>query len=579
VLPVRVTRGPRGEGGFARSGALLLAASLLAAVAATWPLALSPGGTVPQGTELTATPTLHDLWTLWWVAERAAHGFRDFWNAPIFHPQQGALAFSDPLILLGLASSPLWWSGLPPAICYNATLIAVLTLNGVCSGRLVLALGGGRLAAALGAVLATALPFAAKMAGVLTVLPWFGLLLAVEGLVRFASRGSLGAAGLAAAGFLIQCLASEQLALLGAPLVLLAALAALAEQGFSRLPVRRLALAFALAAGLALAVLLPVVREHRAPGFRRSESVVSLGSARPADFLTRPFTSPYSIPPREPLDRDTGGLFPGFILLALGGAGALDGLRSRRRWTLVLIVAAAAAAALALGLNAQLWGWKPFAALRAVVPGLAALRSPFRSAAVFQAVLAVLAALGIDAAARRSRGRAVKAAVVCLAALAAIENLCLPARLLPVPASPRTAWSAWLRSQPRGTTVVAHVPFPAGNATAAFETEAWRMFRQIDHRTPMLNGYAAYFPPLYDAMQRLLREEFPSYRSLCALHELAGADTLVVDRRWLEDNASRFADREVRRLLLPAYSDAEAAIFRLRPSPSDCRPAGEPRNP
>jgi len=550
---------------------LLGAVSLLAAMIATWPMALAPGTAVPRGTELAATPILHDLWTLWWVAERAAHGFTGLWDAPIFFPQTGAFTFSDPLILLGAAAAPLWLLGLPPAICYNVTLLAVIGLNGICAGRLVLALGGGRFAALLGAVLATTLPFAAKMAGVLTVLAFFGLLLAVEGLVRFAREGSRAAAGWAAAGFSIQCLTSTQIALLGVPLLLLAALTALAERRYARLSVRRLALAFALAGAVVLLVMLPLIRAHRGPGFQRSEAAVSIGSARPADFLTRPFSSPFSLPPRESLERDPSGLFPGLVLLVLAGAGALDGLRLRRRWTLVLIAAGLAAGATALGLNLNLAGWRPFAWLRDVVPGLGGIRSPFRSVIILQAVLAVLAAFGLDAAARISRRLGWRAAVLCVALLGAVENLCVPAPLLAIPRTAQTALSSWLRSQPAGT-VVAHLPLPERDETAAFEKETWRMFRQIDHGKPMLNGYAAFFPPLYDALRRLAGEEFPSYRTLCALHEGAGVDTVVVDRRWLVDHSSRFGGREVRRLLWPAYQDGEVAVFRLRPAPSDCRP-------
>ena len=89
----------------------------------------------------------------------------------------------------------------------------------------------------------------------------------------------------------------------------------------------------------------------------------------------------------------------------------------------------------------------------------------------------------------------------------------------------------------------------------------------------MVNGYAGFFPPLYDALQRLMNEEFPSYRSLCALHELGRADTVVVDRRWLSGNAAGLESPDVGRLLLPAYQDREVAIYRLRPGPGDCRAA------
>jgi hypothetical protein len=114
-----------------------------------------------------------------------------------------------------------------------------------------------------------------------------------------------------------------------------------------------------------------------------------------------------------------------------------------------------------------------------------------------------------------------------------------------------------------------HLPLPASDAAAAFESETWRMFHQTDHRTPMLNGYSGYFPAIYDSFEKLLNEEFPSYRSLCALHEAAGINTVIVDRRP-EASPRLFDDPEVRRLLTPAYRDDDVLIFRLAPSAADC---------
>jgi len=550
-----------------RSSALLLAAALLAALAATWPLVLAPGSAIPRGTELTGTPMLHDLWSLWWTADRAAHGFQGIWNAPIFFPQQGAFTFSDPKLLLGVASAPLWALGLPPALCYNFVLVAVLALNGLAAGRLALALGAGRPAAAIGSVLAAALPFTAKMSGVLTVLSFFGLLFAVEGLVRFSGSGSWRTAFQAVCGFAVQCLSAEQIALLGAPLLLLASWAALAGRGFTRAATLRLALAAALALALVLAVLAPTLRVHRELGFARSESAVSLGSATIGDFFTRPLGASVGIPPRESLERDPSGLFPGVLLLLLAAAGALDGFGRRSRWTLVLVVAAGAAAVVALGLNVNLFGWRPFAWLRAGIPWFSELRSPFRSATVVQALLAVLAALGIEAAGRRCRGPAWRSAILGLGLLGAAENLSVPAALFPIPATPGTAWTAWLRSQPRGGAAV-HLPLPGGGSVAAFEIETWRMFRQIDHRVPLLNGYAAYFPAGYEELQKLLGAA-PTYSALCALSKTAGVTTVIVDRQSTLSQRL-FEDPEVHRLLTPAFRDDAVLIFRLVPSGADC---------
>src|SRR5688500_8761731 len=82
---------------------------LVAAIVATWPLLPSIASALPLGTEHEATVPLFNLWTLWWDADRVPHGFRGLWNAPIFHPLEGTFTFSEPMLLLGVTLSPLWW--------------------------------------------------------------------------------------------------------------------------------------------------------------------------------------------------------------------------------------------------------------------------------------------------------------------------------------------------------------------------------------------------------------------------------------------------------------------------------------
>jgi hypothetical protein len=53
--------------------------------------------------------------------------------------------------------------------------------------------------------------------------------------------------------------------------------------------------------------------------------------------------------------------------------------------------------------------------------------------------------------------------------LAAAENLASGGVLVPIPASPRTAWTSWLREQP-GKLTVAHVPLPRGLHSSARDT-------------------------------------------------------------------------------------------------------------
>jgi hypothetical protein len=153
-----------------RWGACVAVACLVAAIACTWPLALHFSGAIPLGTETAATIPVFDVWTLWWSADRLVHGYARLWDAPIFHPTEGAFAFSEPMLLPGAMASPLFALHAPPALAHNFILVAALCTNGMLSCRCARALGVERLPALLAGVLMVALPFLAKMQGELPVL-------------------------------------------------------------------------------------------------------------------------------------------------------------------------------------------------------------------------------------------------------------------------------------------------------------------------------------------------------------------------------------------------------------------------
>ena len=570
----------RGVAGLLERGVRATAAgwvSLGAALVATWPLAAHLSTRVPLGTEHETTVPVFSLWNLWWTADRIPHGFAGFLDAPFFYPNHGVTTYSEPMPLLGALVAPLWSLGASPALVYNIALLLLLTLNGVFMYRLVRALSAPVEAALLGSVIAVALPFAADVLGVLPNLALFGMLWTLDGLVRFGRTGSAGWALWSAAGLLAMYLTFQQYALFFAPLALAGALVALSLQRFRRGASARLVGAWLVAVAVALPLALPTVRRHQDLGFGRPAALVHALSARPADFFTRPATALLHVPRPDPAD--TAGLFPGALLLGLALAGAAVGMRDsrHRRWAALLAGGAVFGVLLASGLNLDLAGWRPFGTLRAVVPGFDEVRSPYRAAAVFQICLPPLAALALARIPRRSvRGGAV--VVVALGLLAAVENLAVPVPLAHVPNSARTAWTAWLRGQPERR-VVAHVPFPGGVGVSDYEVETWRMFRQIDHHRPIVNGYSGFFPvvrtrkgpayPAYLAFQLSMAREFPSYQLLCVLSKGIGVDTLVADREWAAARRGRLA--AFRGFIRPAYADADVEIYALRTPPGRCR--------
>src|SRR4029079_12778298 len=285
---------------------------LLAAIVGTWPLLPSLAGALPLGTEHEATVPLFNLWTLWWDADRVPHGLLGLWNAPIFHPLEGTFTFSEPMLLQGVTLSPLWWMGVPPAAIYNLAILGTRICNGLATRSLARALGAPRGAALLAALAGVTLPYTAKVLGVLPVLPLFGTVWALAALVRFGKEGGWRPAALAVLAFAAQFLAGEQMALLSLPFLLLAGLAALAEQRFRFRSIATLG-ALAILGALVLSPIASTVSHfHEKYGFKRSEEVVAALSARPQDFTTRPSSSRLPFPPREDsFLGDTGGLFPG----------------------------------------------------------------------------------------------------------------------------------------------------------------------------------------------------------------------------------------------------------------------------
>jgi hypothetical protein len=548
-----------------------LAACLLAAVLTTWPLLPSLASALPLGTEHEATVPLFNLWTLWWDADRVPHGFSGLWNAPIFHPLEGTFTFSEPLLLQGVSLSPFWWMGVPPAAVYNLAVLGSLICNGLATRSLARALGAARGAALLAALAGVTLPYTAKVLGVLPVLPLFGTVWALAALIRFGKEGGWRPAALAVVSFAAQFLAGEQMALLSLPFLLLAGLVALAEQRFRARSIATLA-AVAILGAL---VLSPIARTvsffHEKYKFTRSEEVVAALSAQPQDFTTRPASSRLAFPPREDsFMGDTGGLFPGFLLLGLGVAGAWIGWRQgeRRIWIVCLLACVVLGGLLALGLNLRIGDWRPFASLRGVVPGLSTLRSPFRAVAISQAVLVALAALALARLASW-RGNTGRILALSLGILAAAENLASAGVLVPTPKTPRTAWTSWLREQP-GKLIVAHVPFPGGLHVSDYEVETWRMFAQIDHHRPLLNGYSGYFPSGYGTFQVDMDQNFPSDRLLCMMAFGMRVNTLVLDRSYVEERRALFESESLRGFFRAGYSAPGVVIVRLSPPPEAC---------
>ena len=406
------------------------------AILFTWPLLLEVGSRLPLGSESSATLPLFNLWTLSWNADRAAHLFSGYWDAPIFHPQEGAFGLSDPMPATGLLFALLRLAASNPFLSYNLCLLSILVLNGAAASHLAAALGAGRAPALLSGLLAVGLPWVSNELGVIQMTVLFPVLFAVAALVRFLQSPGYRRAvvlGLWAAGaYLTSNYFGVYLSLF---LLMTGALLVRADQ-LTAANAKRTAAAAAVCL-LLLAPVLPGQLESTRE-FSRNEAALAIGSAVPEHFLKlRSRASAAGLVPwlggDEFRDRSAAPqrLYPGTALSLLALAGVVLSLKAgRRRYVLCFAAFSALAFLLSFGPRVSLPGFSPYEWLRQVYPGFSQMRSSFRLAAFMQIGLLALASIGLRLLWDR-RGRAGRVLAVALTVLALAEVLPPPQSFSP----------------------------------------------------------------------------------------------------------------------------------------------------
>ena len=75
-----------------------------------------------------ARDAFFSTWILWWNAHHVPLT-NDWWNAPIFYPTSGALAFSETLLGLTPLTTPIQWLGGSPVLVYNVMFLLSFPLS------------------------------------------------------------------------------------------------------------------------------------------------------------------------------------------------------------------------------------------------------------------------------------------------------------------------------------------------------------------------------------------------------------------------------------------------------------------
>jgi len=512
--------------------AFATAAGIAIAIVTTWPLAARMGHTAHDPFD-----PRFQAWTIDWVQHALSRPSRMF-DANIFHPERGTLAYSDPLIGVAVPLTPLRWIGVSAIGRLNAAILlgfAVTAASGYAFGRVVTR------SRAIGAVTGAAFafgPYGTLEAGHLQVVMRPGVALAAAAAWSLADRAEEGRSPWPAAGALVATVAWQTSVsfypgayALGAAAVVLVVRCRVWRAWRAGLT----AVAGSLASIGVIAI--PYVSRHRAlPGFNWTLADLRLEGA---DFLhADPRLAVWGHVlgngrtwPVVPMP-----MFPGVALLVLAAIGAFAGLRGPerirdRRATFTGLALVAVGAVAALGTSDR--GWRRFMPYRAVfdlMPGGRALRATNRAWMIGLLGLGLLAGMGAAAIARAWPDRRRATAVVAVIAVAAVvgegyrdwNGTLVDVRRRPVDVA--------LARRPEHGAVL-YLPVDVAGVSVPYlslldQTDA--VYRTTAHHRSTPNGYSGYFPPSYFEMTRLVRS-LPDEQSLGYLRR-TGVRFVVVRR-------------------------------------------------
>jgi hypothetical protein len=520
------------------------------AVAMTWPLAAPGARLVPD-----IDDAFFNIWRLSWVAHQLVHQPAALFDANIFYPARHTLAYSDAMLLVGLAGAPFLWAGVPPAIVHNGLLIAAFATSAWAMAALAHRLTGDRAAAVVAGTIVGFAPYRfAHIAHLeLQWLLWMPLaLLAVHAVVERPRPAAGVALGACLAG---QLLCSIYYGVFLGVFVGAAWLALVATQGLRPRLLTSTAVAAIPLALVAVPYLMPYAASRSAHPPRAPDEVAAY-SATPADYLRVPSHNVLRGGHEGSAGPEERSLYPGAAAVAL----ALVGLwrtRSRLAWVYAGLALLAFDASLGVhGLT--------FRVLQASLPPLGNLRAPARFASLGLVALAALAAWGVTAV-RQPRVRAGVAAAAVLLCL--VEFWSRPptrhARLEPM------VVDHWLATLPDDT-VILELPVPTPSRLWGYET--WHQVHSIHHWRHMLNGYSGFLPTVYgNTLTDMMT--FPDERSLGRLRRLS-VDYVVVrrsnftsDAGYARTTAPLLAERAFGAPLVFGSGLGEAAVFALLPQP------------
>lgn len=511
--------------------------------------------TWPQIANMGAVPDLGDplfsIWRLAWVAHQITINPLTLFDANIFHPERLTLAYSDAMLVPGLAGAPFFWLGFPRVGIYNVLLLSGFVFSGVTMYLLVRALTGRRDAAAIAGVVFMLHPYRYEHYSHLELQITMWMPLALWALHRTFARGQLRDGLLTGLAFALQMLSSLYYGLYFA--VYLVVVGAALWIG-RRVPLRPLLMlsAGAALAGVLVAPVAAVYYANRPMMGDRDIGTVQFYSAEGSDYL-KPHRRNLLYGRWSAAGHPERQLFPNLSPVLLAAIGLVPPVSAAR-----LGYAAALAVAIdgSFGLNGLTFPW-----LRDHGPGFAGLRVPARFSLLAGMSLAVLGGYGASRILTRwPRWRSVLTVMMVTPVMAeAIPRV----SLVPVWSDPPAIYGAFAGRAP---SVLAEFPVPADADRSWWD--ARYLYFSTFHWQRLVNGNSGFSPASYAEFLEHAGD-FPSDAALLYLRE-RGVEYIAMHGRFTRPtryaSICRVLDArpDLERVAVAPWQGSESRLYRFR---------------
>jgi hypothetical protein len=460
------------------------------------------------------------IWNVAWVARTIVVSPLHLFDANIFYPHHDTLAYSESNLGAGIVAAPVYWATRNPFAAHNVAVLFAFFISAVGMYSLTRHLAGDPRAAAIAAIGYAFCPYVYARTSHIQLLMIGGLpfvMLALHRLVERPSPGRGAALGLAMAMQALFCGYYGIFAILivGFGVLILATSRHLWTDS-------RFWLSLAVGAVVSLAVVVPAFLPYarvQGQGFGRTLEAAASFSANWSAYLAS--SSHAHAWMLSLIPRPSESLFPGFVILVCGVAGAWM-LARRGRSELVALYGGLALLACWASFGPRAYF---YSVLYRAVPVFAWMRAPARFGLLVTLALSVLSAMAL--ATWFSRVRAATLLAVVLACVTAGEL----ATTWPMKdvGDVEPVYRVLARLPPGPV-----IEMPFWYLEFMFPRHTYYMLQSTRHWMPLVNGYSDYTPPDFvDHVMTLAA--FPS-RDSFKLLEPGRVRYAIIHRYWYGDD-------------------------------------------